>query len=182
VKENIFKIGEFFSDEYRRMVGYVRSIIEDSSDWESEDIVQDVMTGFFEAADITRPIENLSAYIYQSLRNRVIDKMRKKNKPLSLDVPDPKTGISIIDIIEDVRCNIENEFVMNELKTVFFESIDNLPESLKTIFIMTEFEGITYREISDSTGIPLGTLLSRKSRAIDRIRNDLNQYKQYMEE
>lgn len=60
------------------MVGYVRHIIDDASDRDSEDIVQDVMAGIFEAADITRPVENLSAYIYRSLRNRVIDIIRDR--------------------------------------------------------------------------------------------------------
>jgi len=40
---------------------------------------------------------------------------------------------------------------------------------------MTEFTGITYREISAETGVPIGTLLSIKSKTLDRIRNELNQ-------
>jgi len=46
---------------------------------------------------------------------------------------------------------------------------------------MTEFEGRSYSEISKMTGIPPGTLLSRKSRAIDRIRADLHLYRNFME-
>jgi len=181
VKENHLRIADFFAKEYRRMTGYVRSIIEDSSDWESEDIIQDVMTGIFEAADITRPIENLSAYIYRSLRNRVTDKMRIRKNTLSLDAPDPETGISFMDTIKDDRYDIAEGIIMDEIRNAFFNSVENLPDEMKTVFIMTEFEGKTFRKISEETGVPVNSLLSRKSRALDRIRVELNQYKMYME-
>ncbi|HPS58625.1 MAG TPA: RNA polymerase sigma factor [Spirochaetota bacterium] len=178
---NSDKISGFFVGEYRRMVGYVRRIIEDASDRDSEDIVQDVMAGFFEAADITRPVENLSAYIYRSLRNRVIDIMRSRREHLSLDASDPKTGLSLSECLEDIRYNTEDAVLMEIMRDTLEDSVLNLPDEMKEVFIMTEFEGRSYSEISKMTGIPPGTLLSRKSRAIDRIRADLHLYRNFME-
>ncbi len=181
MKESPLKIAEFFTSEYRRMVYYVRSIIDDASERSSEDIVQDVFTGIFEAADISRPIENLSAYIYRSLKNRVIDVMRSRKKTLSLDAPDPETGLSPGNIIEDNRCDTEYRVINEALREALFAAIDRLPDDQRAIVIMTEFEGMTYRRISMETGIPLGTLLSRKSRALDSIRAEIKKFDYLLE-
>jgi RNA polymerase sigma factor (sigma-70 family) len=175
-------IVKFFTDEYRKMTGYVRSLIEDSSDLDSEDIVQDVMTGVFEAADISRPIENLSAYVYRSLKNRVIDRMRKRRDTLSLEEQDAETGISLLDILEDYRYDPETEVFMEIFRDALFASIEKLPDEQKAVFIMTEFESMTYRDISEKSGVPVGTLLSRKSRALERIKKDLSQFINFTEE
>jgi len=181
VKEERLKIGEFFAAEYRRMIGYVRKLIDDSSDWESEDIVQDVMTGIFEAADISRPVGNISAYIYRSLRNRVIDKLRGRRSIDSLDAVDSESGMTLLDILEDSRADFEEDMFMEELRAALLESIEKLPDDQRTVVIMTEFEGKTFREISENTGVPVGTLLARKSRALEWLRRELNQYNNLME-
>ncbi len=49
---NSNRIREFIKNEYSRMTHYVRGIIADASDRDSEDIVNDVVTRLFEKADI----------------------------------------------------------------------------------------------------------------------------------
>ena len=84
------RIADFFRREHRRLVQFVRSWIEDAAERDGEDIVQDVALNIFDRADVSVPIDNLSAYVYQALRNRVIDLQRKKKqKAISLD---SKTG------------------------------------------------------------------------------------------
>ena len=60
------------------MIAYVRRLIDDAAERDSEDIVQDVFLNIFDRADITMPIENAAAYVYQALRNKVIDYLRKR--------------------------------------------------------------------------------------------------------
>ncbi len=176
MKDNRSGLNEFFTSEYRRMAGYVRKLIDDSAERESEDIVQDVITGIFEKADITRPIENITAYAYRSLRNRVIDIIRGRREQLSLDAEDPATGISLLDLLEDARLDIDSEMLFSEFRSALFDSIDRLPDEQRAVIIMTEFEGQSFREISQKTGVPAGTLLSRKSRALEKIRAELNRF------
>lgn len=175
-------IADFFTTEYRRMVSYVRNLIEDGTDRDSEDIVQDVVTGIFEAADVTRPIENITAYVYRSLRNRVIDIMRRRKEQLSLDAADPETGGTLLDLLEDARSDMESDMLFEEFRAALFDTIDSLPDDQRTVIVMTEFEGVAFRELSVKTGVPIGTLLSRKSRALERIRSELNKYYFLLEE
>ena len=58
------------------MLAYVRGLVRDAADRDGEDVVQDVMLRLLEAPDPSRPIEDLAAYVYRALRNRVIDVIR----------------------------------------------------------------------------------------------------------
>ncbi len=79
------KIVSFVTNEREKLVGYVRRLIDDTAERDGEDIVQDIILNLFNRADFTVPIENLTAYIYQALRNRTIDYLRRKREILSLD-------------------------------------------------------------------------------------------------
>jgi RNA polymerase sigma factor (sigma-70 family) len=156
------KFSQFFQREYFRLVRYVRRLIDDAADRDAEDVVQDVMLSIFDKADVTVPIENLAAYVYQSLRNKVIDIFRKKEDVMSLS-----------DVITDVRYDTEREVERKELMDFVFRAIDSLETVQREVLIATELEGWSFRELSEKWEIPIGTLLARKSRALQHIRKKL---------
>ncbi|MBN2078616.1 MAG: sigma-70 family RNA polymerase sigma factor [Spirochaetes bacterium] len=167
--------GELFRKEYRRMVAFVRSLIDDAADRDGEDIVQDVMSGLLGAADITVPVENLAAYVYRSLRNRVIDALRRRREGISLDAT-PEDGVSLLDLISDTRYDAAGEIEKREIREALFGAIDSLNEDQRAILCMTELEGISFREAAEILSVPMGTLLARKSRAMAKIREHLGGY------
>jgi RNA polymerase sigma factor (sigma-70 family) len=156
------KFSEFFQREYFRLVRYVRRMIDDAADRDAEDIVQDVMLSIFDKADLTVPIENLAAYVYRSLRNKVIDIFRKKEDLLSLS-----------DVIHDTGSDTERDVVRKELMDFVFQAVDSLPEDQRSVLIATDLEGRSFRELSEDWNVPIGTLLARKSRALKHIRKEL---------
>jgi RNA polymerase sigma factor (sigma-70 family) len=137
-------------------------LIDDAGDRDAEDIVQDVMLSIFDKADVTIPIENLAAYVYRSLRNKVIDIFRKREEILSLS-----------DVIGDAKSDTEKVVERKELMDFVFRAIDSLPDVQRAVLIATEFEGWSFRELSEVWEIPIGTLLARKSRALQHIRKKL---------
>jgi RNA polymerase sigma-70 factor (ECF subfamily) len=137
-------------------------MIDDAADRDAEDIVQDVMLGLFDKADITLPIENLSAYIYRALRNRVTDMFRRKRDLASL-------AELVHESVEDAADALENK----ELKESVVRAIDNLNDEQRAVVIATEFEDRSFRELSEEWEIPIGTLLARKSRALQKIKSEL---------
>jgi RNA polymerase sigma-70 factor (ECF subfamily) len=156
------KIQEFFRTEYNRLVRFVRRLIDDAADRDAEDIVQDVMLGLFDKADITAPIENLSAYIYRALRNRVTDMFRRKRDVVSLAELMHKSVEDAADVLEQ-----------KELRESVVKAIDNLSDEQRAVVIATEFEDRSFRELSEEWEIPIGTLLARKSRALQKIKSEL---------
>jgi RNA polymerase sigma-70 factor (ECF subfamily) len=149
-------------------------LIEDAGDRDGEDIVQDVALSLFQRADVLIPIETLSSYVYQSLRNRVVDYMRRRRKEISLDEPPgDEERISLVQQISDNLADIEEEIRESELRKRIFEAIERLPDEQKAIVIETELNGRSFRDLSQEWEIAVGTLLSRKSRAIAKIRESL---------
>jgi RNA polymerase sigma-70 factor (ECF subfamily) len=173
------KLSEFFRDEYERLVGYVRKIIDDTAARDGEDIVQEVIANAFNLADVNAPIENVSAYLYQSLRNRVVDYLRKRKTDIvSLEeVVLEASDLRLADLVYDSRDDPIVEFEKREMLQLLFEAIEALNEDQRAVLIETEFEGRSFKELATAWGVPVGTLLARKSRAVANIRKifqDLN--------
>jgi len=55
--------------------------------------------------------------------------------------------------------------VQNSTKLRIREAVEALPLEFKTVIILREFDGLSYKEISDIAGVPMGTVMSRLSRA-----------------
>jgi len=171
-------VGQFLTAERDRLVGYVRHYIEDAGDRDGEDIVQDVALRLLDRPDVLAPIEALSSYVYQSLRNRVIDYLRSRRTMLSLDEPiEEEDGQSFAYQLADEIYIIEKEIARSELKTKIFEAIDGLSDMEKAIIIETEVNGRNFRELSEEWETPVGTLLARKSRALAKARELLRELK-----
>jgi RNA polymerase sigma factor (sigma-70 family) len=165
---------DFFSRERTRLIGYVRSRIEDAAAQDGEDIVQDVVLGLFDKVDIADSIENFSAYVYQALRNRVVDYLRRRRKQESIDAELPgDTGLVLADILADLKFDTLGEIERKEINRDLHRAIDQLEDKYQSIFIATEIEGMAFRELSDLWDIPIGTLLARKSRAMKKLREAL---------
>lgn len=157
------RVADFFQREYGRLVRFVRRSIDDAADRDAEDVVMDVLLKLFEAADVSLPIENLSAYVYRSLRNKVVDIFRKRRSP--------ETLYELISRSEGERADekLEKEKMLDKL----FEAMEKLSEDQRAVLVATDFEGRTYGDLSRDWDVPVGTLLARKSRALQKMRKEL---------
>jgi len=165
------RLSEFFRKEYGKLVAYTRRLIDDTADRDAEDIVQDVFIGFFDKADITVPINHLSAYIYRSLKNKVIDLFRKKELPLQ--TRDWEEHIDDLSLSRWAQGKEGEPLTLLEERENYhrlFTAIQALDEAEKAVLIATEFEGRTYRSLAEEWTLPLGTHLARKHRAIKKIK------------
>jgi len=167
---------EFLSGERKALVGYVRRLIDDAADRDGEDIVQDVILRIFDRADITIPIDNIAAYIYRALRNRVVDYLRRRRRMVSLDesFKGNEEG-SLQEIFPDRETGEIKEISRMEAREILSKVFSLLNDEERSIFIATELDGKTFQEVSEETGEPLGTLLARKSRAMKKIRESFSE-------
>src|SRR5690348_14534079 len=81
---------ETFERERGRLRNFIRKRVGDAAD--AEDILQEV---FYELLESTKPIEQVTAWLFRVASNRIIDLFRKqKRKPLSIDdlLPSPDEG------------------------------------------------------------------------------------------
>ncbi len=167
---------DFYQQEQRKLRNYVNQRVSD--DVEADDIIQDVMVGFLNRPDPTLPLDNLAAYIYRSLKNRIIDVYRSNKHEVSLDIPatDRESGDTLKDLLQDMRYESAMQMEKKEIQHKVFEAIDRLNSNEKSVVLATEIDNATFRELSELWDIPMGTLLARKSRALKKLRKTLRNY------
>ncbi|MEM9076773.1 MAG: RNA polymerase sigma factor [Bacteroidota bacterium] len=156
------KLTSFFNEEYHSLRAFVKSRIEDSTDRDAEDIVQDVAVRIFSRPVDATPIGNIAGFVYNSVKNRIIDLMRSKkgNAYASEDVDQQWQEFA-----ELFYGEADNSYAP-EIVDALRSAIDELRQEYRDIIIAVDFEGYTYREIALETGISPGTLMSRRHRAL----------------
>ncbi len=63
----------------------------------------------------------------------------------------------------------ERLLLKDEIEATVYQAIDDLPEDLRTAITLREFEGMSYEEIAQTMGCPIGTVRSRIFRAREAI-------------
>jgi RNA polymerase sigma factor (sigma-70 family) len=168
------KVENFFRTEYNKLISFVRKNIEERFFGSTpEDIVQDVALNILSKLDIDLQFENLAGYIYRSLKNRSIDAGRQKNIPISTNtIVNEEFGPA--ELAED-EPEFDNLDELNITEEQLHDAILKLKPNDRDIIILTEFEDFTFAELSEEWNVPIGTLLSRKHRALAKLHKLLKQ-------
>ncbi|HPE55105.1 MAG TPA: RNA polymerase sigma factor [Bacteroidales bacterium] len=177
--ENQKTLSQFFAKEYHNLVSFVKRYWHGDEEMDADDIVQDVVLNLYTRVDFTTPIENLLAYTYRSLKNRVIDRQRKKKNRMLSDFEDEQNGENYLlnDLAEEI--NDEDDWTDPEVEiAVMYELMEELSPDQQEIIIKTEIEGFTFEELSQEWDIPIGTLLSRKHRGMAKLQKLMTEYQE----
>ena len=171
-------LSQYFAKEYKNLVRYASQYLNERySSYSAEDIVQDVALNLFTKLDIDSKVENLAGYVYRSIRNRIVDTKRShKNKFIMNHFAEEK-GTDGEDLFIKLFCEIDEVDYALIDKELFYQKLNDaftlLPPKQRAIITATEIEGLTYNEISDQWGIPVGTLLSWKHRGIKKLKQQI---------
>ncbi len=177
-KDEKSKIYDFFALESKKLNKYIHNKLHSIDDMEAEDMVEDVMFKILNRLVTSGRVDNLSAYVYRSLHNKVVDYLRTDQKTVSLQgYVDEKGDTSLMDFLSDSRLSVSDEVEKKEFMQRVAQSIGKLEPKQRAVFIATELKGISFRELSEQWKEPLGTLLSRKCRAVKALQEMLKDYK-----
>jgi RNA polymerase sigma factor (sigma-70 family) len=171
------KIGAVYKDERKRLLGYIRNRISDRI--EAEDILQDVFYQLTIGFRDIRRIENLTAWLYKVADNRIIDLFRKK-RPVSISYSDnakddDEGPLSLEEILPSLGSTPGDDEIKEMIWEAIEETLSDLPEEQRSVFVANEFDGMSFKEISENTGTGINTLISRKRYAILALRESLNE-------
>jgi RNA polymerase sigma factor (sigma-70 family) len=172
--DNNKKLRAFFGKEYNSLKRYVNSNIRESINRDAEDILQDVALKLFSGADGYSPINNVAGFVYRSVKNKIIDLMRS-NKPTTNS--EDENEAKLIEFTEMLYGQSDNSY-SEQMKDELKRTIMSLKPDYRDIIIAIDFEGYTYREISEELDIPEGTLMSRRHRAIALLHKELETKKE----
>jgi len=160
----------FFAREYSNLLSYVKRYWRGDEETEPEDILQDVALNLFSKVDLDTPIENLLAYTYRSLKNKIIDRQRRRKDQVLSNFDDKESGENYLLIgLRDDTLSQEDQQEQEMMIDSMFDLIEQLNPDQQEIIIRTELEGQTFESLSQEWEIPIGTLLSRKHRAMSKL-------------
>lgn len=139
-----------------------------TSNHQAEELVQEVMLTVWRKAEQFDPHRaQVSAWVYQIARNRQIDLFRKESRPVPEELkedPASEPDASQLLAVEQEAGHLRK--ALAELK----------PEQ-RDIIEKAYLGELTHQQISEETGLPLGTIKSRIRLGLERLRHELKDLK-----
>jgi len=174
-EESQSRLAEIFSRERSRFLRFVRRQADQLSSTDAEDVLSDVTYSLLSRADVVEQVENLTAYIYRSLANRIVDQYRRSVPVVAIAADDASDDTSFE--LKDERPRPDQRIEQSELRRRMHEAVGKLTPRERAVWIATEIEGSSFRDLAEEWDVPIGTLLSLKSRATARLRSLLSEYR-----
>jgi len=146
----------------RRFSRYVLAIAQQAyrlSPADAEDVFQEVFARVYERLESLREDEAVRPWIAQLTRRLCIDRLRAGARESDADIDElPELGA------EDDLTALEEAFDVHE-------AMAELPETCRQILDRFYARDESYRTIGDNLGLPAGTIASRISRCLDKLRD-----------
>jgi RNA polymerase sigma factor (sigma-70 family) len=137
----------------RRLLGHVQ---------DAEDAFQATFLALVRKADAIHKQAAISSWLYK-VAYRVA--LRARTRSASRPVCSAR--------LEDVAGAPVQDYLWSDLRPVLDEEVSRLPRCFQDVFILCQLEGKTNEEVARQLGCPLGTVVSRLSRARERLRTQL---------
>ena len=118
-------------------------------------------------------IESVTSWIYRVAKNKIIDKYRKKSTVNFSTLEGENDDLSFDDLLPDLAGIPDQQYWQTQVRETLDLALGELPVDQRDVFIQQEFEQKSFKEISETTGLAVNTLISRKRYAILHLRKRL---------
>ena len=114
------------------------------------------------------------SWVMRIASNLIIDHFRRNKKmPMLRETEE----FSIFCILKDTSLNIESEMISLQVQEDLKKIIEELPEDQKEVLIMRIYQDLSFKEISDLTGVSINTALGRMRYALMNMRKVIEKNK-----
>lgn len=157
-----------------KVVKLVARYVSDQS--EALDVTQEAFLKAYRAIRKFRGDSAFYTWLYRIAINTAKNYLvAQSRRPLETDIdlqpPEQLEGPGPLSLRENATP--ENLLLRDEIEATVFGAIEALPEDLRTAITLRELEGLSYEEIAQAMGCPVGTVRSRIFRAREAINNKL---------
>jgi RNA polymerase sigma-70 factor (ECF subfamily) len=138
-----------------RLRRYARALTGDRA--RADDLVQDTLERALAKLHLWRPGSDLRAWLFTVMHNVHVNQRRAQGDHVMVDA-------ETVEI--PVRPTQTDAIELRDLS----EMLARLPEAQREVLLLVALEGMAYEEVARTLGIPIGTVMSRLSRARERLR------------
>jgi RNA polymerase sigma-70 factor, ECF subfamily len=148
---------------------------------EAEDLVQETLLKAFRFSNRYKRGTNLRAWLFRILNTTAINRYRRlAAHPTPAALPEGE-DFYLYNRIRDLAGQEMNEgadeaVLSRYLDEDVYKALSDLPPNFRMAIILADIEGLSYKEIAEALQIPIGTVMSRISRARRLLQQSLWQY------
>ncbi len=140
---------------------FIRRRISDEAT--AEDVLQDVFLKIHQHVETLRDVKKLESWIYQITRNAIIDSYRSSRPTTTLEAAE------VLDLPEE----LPDDDVVSELLPCVRAMVRKLPELDRQALVLTEYRGLTQKEMAERLGLSFSGAKSRVQRAREKLKQQL---------
>ncbi|MDR1357032.1 MAG: RNA polymerase sigma factor [Tannerellaceae bacterium] len=146
-----------------------------SSVEDAEDILQEVFYRLAKMDSLSRPVENIAAWLYCVARNQIINSgVKKREEAYPVWQGDDDAMLEdLAEIMFDSDASPEVEYLHSLVWSELDAALAELPAAQRDVFEKTELRGLSVKETAEATGVAVNTVLSRKRYAVLYLRERL---------
>ena len=112
-------------------------------------------------------------WVMRIAHNLVIDHFRRNSRMPKFD----NSGeFSIFSVLSDSSLNAEKSIIKNQVESDVRRIIEELPEDQKQVLLMRMYQDMSFKEISERTGVSINTALGRMRYALINLRKVIDQH------
>lgn len=152
---------------FERLYNFARWLTQDRQ--EAEDLVQETYAKALKGFSSFRPGTNFRAWIFKILRNAFLTS--RTGLKVTATVPLELEGEE--EILPPVKETPESILLQRSDWQHVQQALERLPTAYREVLLLCEVEEMSYQEISATLAIPMGTVMSRLSRARKSLRDGL---------
>ena len=130
----------------------------------AEDILQETLIKVWKGLNNFSDYQKFSSWLFTIAHNSAIDYYRRKK--LTAEERDDNR-------IENGSPDPAEELILKESAGMVYRALEKLPSGQRTVFILRQDSGFSFREISEITGEPLNTVISHMHYAVKKLRKQL---------
>jgi len=141
----------------------------------SEDIFQDTFIKVIKTLKSNSYNEEgkFLPWVMRIAHNLIVDYFRKNKKmPMFRETEE----FSIFSIMTDNNPNIEAQMITNQVENDLQKLIDELPNDQKEVLVMRIYQDLSFKEISELTGVSINTALGRMRYALMNLRKVIEKH------
>jgi len=150
---------QLIRDHHRAVYGFSYRLCGNAND--AEDITQQTFLIAHQKADQIRDLEKAQGWLFAVARSCFLKTKRKAT-------PQPAANLELD--VDAIPAEAEESEVDSQLLQ---DALNTLPDDQRVVVAMFYFEELSYKEISAALDVPIGTVMSRISRAKGRLRHKL---------